>query len=163
MNKKQLKNIDLLKNNPLVDNNFKIIVNKLTDKKTFQNSDGILIHKEFYFEVQPVIKTIKTPENRILIAQLSAAANKLFNWITFEVQTNQDFVLINIERCKKENNFKSNKTYYNALNELKAKCIICNSTVKHVYFINPRLFYCGNRTKMYPNNVQIYQPVKPAR
>lgn len=79
MNKKQLKNIDLLKNNPLVDNNFKIIVNKLTDKKTFQNSDGILIHKEFYFEVQPVIKTIKTPENRILIAQLSAAANQFTN------------------------------------------------------------------------------------
>ena len=163
MNKKELKTIDLLKNNPLIDSNFKIIVNKLTDKKTFHNSDGILLHKEFYFEVQPVIKTIKTPENRILISQLSASAARLYNWITFEVQTNQDYVLINLTRCKSENNFKSNKTYYNALSELKAKCIICSSAVKHVYFINPRLFFCGNRTKMYPENVVIYTPKKPKK
>jgi len=160
MNKKELKNQELLKNNPLIDNNFKIVVNKITDKKTFQSSDGVLLHKEFYFEVQPMIKTIKTPENRLLIAQLSAAATKLYHWITFEIQVNQDYVLINPARCKDENLFKSNKTYYNALTELKVKCIICASAIKHVYFINPRLFFCGNRTKMYPNSVVIYKPVK---
>ena len=83
--------------------------------------------------------------------------------VTFEVQNNQDYVLINLTRCKSENNFKSNKTYYNALNELKVKCIICSSAVKHVYFINPRLFFCGNRTKMYPENVVIYTPKKPPK
>ena len=45
----------------------------------------------------------------------------------------------------------------------KVKCIICSSAVKHVYFINPRLFFCGNRTKMYPENVVIYTPKKPPK
>lgn len=163
MNKNQLKNSELLKINPLVNHNFKIYVNKLTDKKTYSTTDGILLHKQYYFEIQPFTKIVKTPENRILIAGLTNAALKLFNWIQFEIITNQDFILINPDRCKTENKFKSNKTYYNALTELKKKEIIAPAQIKHVYFINPRLFFSGSRVKKYPQSVEVYKPTKKAK
>ena len=152
----------LLQNNPLL-HDFKIVVNKLTDKKTFQNSEGILIHKEYYFEREIHTKIYHSPTHRKLLSQLSNNAIRLFYWISLELDRNKDYIKINKQRFLKENNIKSVNTLKTALSELQANLIICASPVKDIYFINPRLFYCGNRTKMYPNNVQIYQPVKPAQ
>lgn len=156
MNKKELKDNTLLKNNPLISQDFKIVVNKLTDKKSLVYSDGAYLMKEFYFEVTPMTKIFKTPLHRRLIGLLSDNAKCLLYWIFFEIQPNEDFVLINKTRYLKENNIKSLNTYKKAINELHAELVICPSPVKDVYFINPRLFFCGNRVKTYPNAVITY-------
>lgn len=161
MNKKELKDNALLKNNPLISQDFKIVVNKLTDKRSYQrHEDGLFLKKEFYFEITPMTKIFKTPLHRRLIGLLSDNAKCLLYWIFFEIQANQDFVLINKTRYLKENNIKSLNTYKNAINELHAELVICPSPVKDVYFINPRLFFCGNRVKNYPANVITYEQLK---
>ena len=160
MTKKEIKNKikQLSPLNPFISNDFKLIVNTLIDKKTFQHTtDGVLLHKQFYFEAQTICKIIKTPENRKLIASLSAPALKLYNWLIYELNPNKDYITINKNRAKLELNINSDKTFYKALAELNEKKIICNSDIKNTYFINPKIFFCGNRVKMYPDNILVYK------
>ena len=149
----------LLQNNPLTQN-LKIIVNKLEDKKTFENFNGILLHKQYYFERQRYTKIYIDPSNRKIIAMLSNNAIRLFYWLSFEIENNKDYIKINKCRYLKENNIKSVNTYKKALTELQINLIICASPVKDVYFINPAIFFNGNRIKQYPNNIKIYKPNK---
>jgi hypothetical protein len=94
---------ELFKANPLVDSSFKIVVNKLTDTKAFQNEDGILIHKEFEMEKENVTKVYTKPEYRQLISQLSPKAKSLFLWLIYEADSGKDYIWVNKQRYMKEN------------------------------------------------------------
>ena len=139
--------------------NLKIVVSKLEDKKTFQNNNGVLLHKEYYFEREQYIKIYNNPIHRKLIANLTGNTTKLLYWLSFELERNKDHIKINKKRCLNENKFSLN-TYKKALTELQTNLIICASPVKDIYFINPSLIFSGNRIKHYPNNIQIYKPNK---
>ena len=149
---------ELFKANPLVDSSFRIVVNKITDTKTFQNDDGILIHKEFEMEKENVTKVYTKPEYRQLISQLSPKAKSLFLWLIYEADSGKDYIWVNKQRYMKENDITSINTYKTAIEELVTSLILATSLVKDVYWLNPRLFFSGNRVNKYPNHVEVYKP-----
>ena len=44
-----------------------------------------------------------------------------------------------------------------AIEELVNNLVLAPSLVKNVYWINPRLFFSGNRMKKYPNYITKYK------
>ena len=148
-----------LQNNPFT-NNLKIVVNKLEDKTTYQSTDGILLHKEYYFEREPYIKLYNNPIHRKLLANLSGNSIKLLFWLMYRIKRNQDYIKIDKTAYLKENKINSINTYKAAIKELQINLIICPTIIKDHYFINPCIFFAGNRIKNYPENVVIYTPKK---
>ena len=151
-----------LQNNPFT-NNLKIVVNKLEDKTTYQSTDGILLHKEYYFEREPYIKLYNNPIHRKLLANLSGNSIKLLFWLMYRIKRNQDYIKIDKTAYLKENNINSINTYKAAIKELQINLVICPAIIKDHYFINPCIFFAGNRIKYYPENVVIYTPKKPIK
>ena len=144
-----------LQNNPFT-NNLKIVVSKLEDKTTYQSTDGILLHKEYYFEREPYIKLYNNHIHRKLIANLSGNSIKLLFWLMYRIKRNQDYIKIDKTAYLKENNINSINTYKAAIKELQINLLICPAIIKDYYFINPCFFFAGNRIKYYPENVVIY-------
>jgi len=151
-----------LQNNPFT-NNLKIVVNKLEDKTTYQSTDGILLHKEYYFEREPYIKLYNNTIHRKLIANLSGNGIKLLFWLMFRIKRNQDYIKIDKTAHLKENKINSINTYKSAIKEQQINLVICPAIIKDHYFINPCIFFAGNRIKYYPENVVIYTPKKRAK
>lgn len=151
-----------LQNNPFT-NNLKIVVNKLEDKTTYQSTDGILLHKQYYFEREPYIKLYNNTIHRKLIANLSGNGIKLLFWLMFRIKRNQDYIKIDKTAYLKENKINSINTYKAAIKELQINLLICPAIIKDYYFINPCIFFAGNRIKNYPENVVIYEPKKPKK
>lgn len=146
----------LLKNNPLL-SGFKIVVNKMEDKKTFENTDGILIHKQFHYERERATKLYINPRNRKWINDMSNNSKSLLFWIMLKLPSNKDYLKIDGKKYMKENEINSVNTFKTAIKELQANLIICASAVKDVYFINPRLIFSGNRIKHYPKRMIVYE------
>ena len=151
-----------LQNNPFT-NNLKIVVSKLEDKTTYQSTDGILLHKEYYFEREPYIKLYNNHIHRKLLANLSGNSIKLLFWLMYRIKRNQDYIKIDKTAYLKENNINSINTYKAAIKELQINLVICPAIIKDHYFINPCIFFAGNRIKYYPENVVIYTPKKPKK
>ena len=151
-----------LQNNPFT-NNLKIVVSKLEDKTTYQSTDGILLHKQYYFEREPYIKLYNNTIHRKLIANLSGNAIKLLFWLMFRIKRNQDYIKIDKTAYLKENKINSINTYKAAIKELQINLLICPAIIKDYYFINPCIFFSGNRIKNYSENVVIYEPKKPKK
>ena len=63
-----------------------------------------------------------------------------------------------LQRFMEENHIKSVNTYKTGLEELIRYNLLCptSEAKKGYYWINPRLFFCGNRPNKYPNNIEIY-------
>ena len=156
MNKIKAKKLKLI--NPFVSQDFKILVNRLEDKTTFVNDNGIYLHKQYLFEREQTTKLYINPIHRKLVCEISNNAKCLLFWICFELDNNQDYLWINKERYLKENNIKSIKTYNASIIELCDKLIICPAAYKDIYFINPRLIFSGSRIKSYPDNLVRYKP-----
>ena len=148
-----------LQNNPFT-NNLKIVVSKLEDKTTYQSTDGILLHKQYYFEREPYIKLYNNTIHRKLLANLSGNSIKLLFWLMYRIKRNQDYIKIDKTAYLKENKINSINTYKAAIKELQINLIICPAIIKDHYFINPCIFFAGNRIKYYPENVVIYTPKK---
>ena len=151
-----------LQNNPFT-NNLKIVVSKLEDKTTYQSTDGILLHKQYYFEREPYIKLYNNTIHRKLIANLSGNGIKLLFWLMFRIKRNQDYIKIDKTAYLKENKINSINTYKAAIKELQINLLICPAIIKDYYFINPCIFFSGNRIKNYSENVVIYEPKKPKK
>ena len=78
----------------------------------------------------------------------------------YRIKRNQDYIKIDKTAYLKENNINSINTYKAAIKELQINLIICPTIIKDHYFINPCIFFAGNRIKNYPENVVIYTPKK---
>lgn len=157
-----------LKNNPFVNENFKIFTNKGTDANSYTKQlhpDGtafidIRLPKTYRFEKAKTTKIYISADNRKSLNLLEQNSKTLLLWIMFELDTNQDYLEIKKDRFMKENDIKSIKTYRKALQDLQINSFICPTYRKDVYYINPKLFFSGNRITKYPQNVHLYKPKK---
>lgn len=148
--------------NPLVGSDFKIIVNKVRDSKTFIKDGEDWLPKEYELEKEQITKVYTKAENRLIIAELSSAAQRLYVWLLYEVDAGKDYMWLNRKRYMEENRIKSVNSYKKAVNELSRYLIIYPTLeVKHDYYwINPRLFFSGSRPNKYPKNVITYEETK---
>ena len=115
--------------------------------------DGVFHNKSFYVE-----KTKKTvlyhcdscKENTL---GLSDKALRLYMWVQLTLNPGQDFIEINKDTYMKKSGTKSINTYKDALKELIRYSYIAATEFPTVFWINPNIFFSGNRLNKYPNNI----------
>lgn len=139
--------------NPLVGSDFKILINKVIDGKHLQLVDGVLVPTEIEYERGRYSKVYLKPEHRKMVSMLSPGGKSLYLWIIYELDAGKDYLWVNRTRYMEENRLTSVNTYKKAMAELVRLTFLCPSMVKDVYWINPRLIFCGSRVNRYPNNL----------
>jgi hypothetical protein len=78
------------------------------------------------------------------IFDLSKAAQKTFVFI-LSITRFDDKVIFDIEECMKQTGYTSKSSVYKSLAELALNNMIAKSNIKNVFFINPAIFYKGDR------------------
>lgn len=96
-------------------------------------------------------------DNGDMIRQLSASGKALFLFIAINLRVNWDIVYLNMTdvcvwmAC-------SNSTFYRAMDELLEKKIIARKLKSSLeYWVNPNIFYNGDRVKMFKHLKQSIQ------
>ncbi len=142
--------------NPFVDSDFEIYVSKLYKKGVFKKVEGKIKPVDYELESEAYSKLFKAAKYRLGISSCSVGAKSLFIWIQYELDVAKDYLWINRVRYMEENGISSENTFLAACNELiERKVIYPIKDYKDVFFINPRIIFCGSRLNKYPDNVVI--------
>lgn len=76
---------------------------------------------------------------------LSKPALKVFGFILAEMPTDTDSIFLNVKKCKEATGYASTKTINTGLSELMENKFIARGFQNHMYYINPTVFFNGNR------------------
>ena len=76
--------------------------------------------------------------------ELSKSAQKVFSYMLSRVKYD-DILRFDIEECLKKTEYRSRPPIYSAIGELLQKEFIAKTKNQFVYWINPKLFYKGDR------------------
>jgi len=115
--------------------------------------DGVVVHKEILLEQTQSVKIYYCSDCKQYVANLSDKAQRLYLHILYTLKPNKDYIQINSEYYMKSNNIKSINTFKEALKELIRYNFIAPTEYKTVFWINPYLYFAGNRLTKYPNNI----------
>lgn len=141
------------KSNPFIKNiiiprrNQTIILGKDKDKIIVNGETGeiddtlfIAIKKELDKE-----QFVKLFHNQLQsIFELSKKALKVFAYIA-SITEYTDKIIFEIEKCKNFTGYSSKATVLNGVAELLEKEFIAKSSITNIYYINPQIFYRGDR------------------
>lgn len=84
---------------------------------------------------------------RKVLPNLSVTATRIL-WFIIDRMGYDDVITLNMAKLKKETGYKSDAAIYRAITELKKYNVIANAYQNGIYFINPAMFYRGNRLKL---------------
>jgi hypothetical protein len=126
--------------------------------KYTKDEEGIIDYDYTDIEYERYCKVYTAPENRLIVNEFSNKAAHLFLWLQYILTTGEEYFCFNRERYMEEKRIKSITTVSDAITELVRYGIIQWTTIKDVYWINPAMFYSGNRVAKYKENVvQVYE------
>lgn len=158
--KKPKYNEELLGVSPFI-SSLVIPVNKIAYEGQYKyDADGVISKVYGSVERELSCKLYISPERRKIMNMLSTRAKGLFLWVMYEVDRNKDYMWLNKKRYMEENDINSINTYRNAVDELIRYGLLCKSVVNDVYWINPAMFFGGNRITKYPKKVQVIDDVE---
>lgn len=89
-------------------------------------------------------------EGREVLGKLSVPATKVL-WFLIDSMGYDDVISLNMKKAKKVTGYKSEAVIYRAIAELKLHNVLANAYRNGLYFINPSMFYRGNRLKLIMN------------
>ena len=141
--------------------NFQIPVTKVISDITYELSnedddgDGVLLNKAFYVEKVKKTSIYHTESMKDNTVGLSGGALRLFTWIYLSIKPNKDYININKKLYMTKANIKSVNTYKKAVEDLIRYSYITGTQYPNVYFINPNMFFSGNRLKKFPQCISI--------
>jgi len=143
-----------LKNNPF---SFSLIipVTKIISNVdyTMDVEDGVLHNKSFYIEKMKKTTIYHCDSCKANTLNLSDKALRLFTWILLSLEPGKDYIRINKELYMKKTDTKSINTFKEAVKELIRYAYITNTEYKTIYYINPNIFFSGNRLNKYPDRI----------
>jgi len=148
-----------LKRNPFSES-LKIPVTRVVEPNKFVDKDGVLQPIEYYIEREESVKIYYADGSKKLIQGLSPAGKVLYLFILYHLENGKDWFVLNRPLFLSQTNTGSVNTLKKALIELQEETIISPTTQKDVYWINPKLFFCGNRAMKYKDNVEIKSTYK---
>ena len=147
-------NEEMLGTNPFTDK-LVVYVSRIEYKGQFKkDKDGYVLPVIGEIEYESLCKIYVNSEKRKKTNALSTRAKELLLWLLYEVKSNEDFIWINRVRYMNENNISSVNTYRAAVKDLIIHGFITRSVVNAIYWINPSLFFSGNRIAKYPKNIK---------
>lgn len=143
-----------------------------TDKKAIlqavNNEGEILGHTQF-------VKQIEVDEDqfaKIYLSNFSAffdlqqSSIKVFGYILTQLKPNKDEFIFDREECMQYTEYKSDTSVFKGLTELLKNNIIARGKTDYRYFINPMIFFNGNRitfAKTYIKKREESENIKPAQ
>jgi len=153
--------------NPFIHTN-KIDVFLHNKTKTVLNIEQLLNGETIIYK--PEIMNIKTPyivdtgkkcsvftdtELNSIYINLSEISFKLLFYIFRILQNNEDIVKINTKKFMELSGIKSRSTIYKGIDELCRYGFISPFPKQGYYWINPFMFFKGNRTEKYKSNLNV--------
>lgn len=115
----------------------------IVNVKTGEIDDDVLLTgKRRYVDGEQFVKIfVKEME---AIFDLSKASQKVFAYMLSKVRYD-DLLMLNIDECLEKTGYKSRGPLFKSLAELIQKEFIAKTKNQFVYWINPKLFYKGDR------------------
>ena len=102
-----------------------------------------------------VTKIYKSAKKRDVIMNLSLPSAKLFLYIQYELEVNQDYITLVIDKVCDRTNM-SHVSIRKAILELGTNNILTKRIdMSHTYWLNPIFLFCGSRPNKYPDNVVV--------
>lgn len=92
--------------------------------------------------------------------ELSKTGIRVFTFIASNIRPNADSFVMVFDECMKYTGYKSKKSIIQGLTELIDNDIIARSKVPYIYFINPTMFYNGDRLTLL-EQYEVDENVKP--
>lgn len=152
-------NEELMGKNPFM-TNIQIKARSFDKSSTLiKHEDGVnlptgTVRNTMLVEEQSYTKIYHDTDYRDIILGLSEKATKLYLYITYRVNSNEDYVWLNNIHFQELMKYKK-RQYVECVHELVRYGIITPTIYPETYFINPLIFFCGNRLKKYPENVKL--------
>ena len=163
MNVKKKPDIDMknLGRNPfIVNSEIKARSLNLGKKVIIQTDEGINLPAGSVNSLQVIEEQIYTKlyhdtDFRDICLRLNERGLKLVMYILYQLPANDDYIWINNVHFQDKCGYNKKTDYVEAVMELIRYGIITTTIYDDVYFINPLIFFCGNRLKKYPDNIKI--------
>jgi hypothetical protein len=155
MDYNKLTNFSTNKTNPFLDETFNQVVKGEKIIYSGKRPDVIIdgetgeIKGESFFRRK--VKVDKATFGKIYILNLklwydlSKSAMKVFGYIMENIRYNSDMFLFDLESCKDYTGYSAKNTIFNAISELIENKFIARTRTSNVYFINPSIFFNGDR------------------
>lgn len=139
-------------NNPFV-SSLRIEVSYIQNREVTQEIDGIV------YTVKPVEKEgyvcFYADSALDVFLRLSSTGKDLLVYIMHKLnrlkKTNRDYLELDSVQCMERLGI-SRATFYRAIQELTNVAIIPRKSRRGTYWINPQIFFKGNRLRAYPDN-----------
>jgi len=119
-----------------------------------KDKDGIILPKIGEVEYERKTSIYVASEKRLRSNSLTPRAKELYLWLIYEADSGKDYLWLNRVRYMSENNIASPTTYRSAINELIKEGFVSRTVVGGVYWLNPSLFFNGNRIIKFPKNIK---------
>lgn len=153
--KKPKYNEELLGISPFI-SSLTIPVNRIAYEGQYRiDKDGVRLKVYGNVERELSCKLYVSADRRRIMNMLSTRSKELFLWVMYEVERNKDYMWLNKKRYMEENEIGSINTYRTAVDELIRYGILCKTVVNDVFWINPAVFFGGNRVLKYPKKVEV--------
>jgi hypothetical protein len=117
-----------------------VIINTITGE---HKDDALFLASKKHVDSEEFVKLFQG--SMAAIFGLSKAAQRIFSYIFSITKPSQDTLLFRIEDCKEATKYNSIQTIYIGLAELLDNEFIAKSDITNVFFINPQIFYKGDR------------------
>jgi len=156
MKKRQVIDKDKIGSNPFK-NQIAIQATKVVENSTFvYDEKGEPVPVTKLIEKQKSTKIYHCTGCKERVYNLSPGAKSLYLYVLYNLKVNVDWIHINREWYMEKNNVKSINTYKDAMKDLCRYEFLCTTPeYKDVFWINPVLFFSGNRIKKYADKVTI--------
>jgi hypothetical protein len=104
---------------------------------------GLLLAIRQKVDKQEFVKIYKSQIQ--MLFNLSSSAFKLFGYLMESLEINKDLIMLDIKEACNYTGYKTRSTIYKALTELLDNQFIARTSKPNVFFINPAIFFNGNR------------------
>lgn len=116
--------------------------------------DDIMVDQYVDMEMDTYVKLFDKAQLRLIMGGLSTRCLQLWIWMLYEVETGDDYVVVNVKRFMNECSVKCLKTYRAAIAELCRYGYISHvGGHKNTFWLNPECAFKGSRIKAFPQCV----------
>ncbi len=133
------------------ENNLEIRVRSGYNKRI---KNGVEVKEEWESEYDPYTKVYEIKGYKSKMQSLPIRSKEMLLFLMHSVNSGKDWLWINREEYMYDNGISSVNTYSKALKVLCDKGYISRHTKTDVYWINPQLFFKGNRIKKFHNKIK---------
>lgn len=137
-----------------------ISANAFSPVEDRESGSSVLLPAMHFVEQEKSVRVFVNSDKRKVICGLSDRACKLFLWIGYSLKPGDKSVWVNKKLAAKDCGFRDTRVVNGLLGDLHKANIICPTAVDGVYWINPSIFFNGNRIKHFPAAVKVVHDIQ---